>query len=532
MKKNVVARVDIATLKPNEMKLNFYLHPHNYDEIKKNISEQGIIEPLLVNKKTNEIISGNLRYQIALDLGIKEVPVLYQEIEDEEMDIKSISTNQQRIKSYSDILKEIEFFENHYNIKQGQRTDLNPELKKIREERDTFLKTYSRTTREKVKAVATLAADLFGKDSKEFKGVFDSLDNHKTTLNGLYQHLYDLSLRKKNSLVVPEKYELIKENAKIYNQSSAEMSQIENESIHCIITSPPYRLMKDYGNGPEEFGQEEALQDYINNLMSVFHECYRVLRKDGSLFVNINDCVLGGRYEGVPYWFATRMIDNDWILNDEILWIKHNPTYTRGKRTVRSHEPIFHFVKSPDFYYSDDWLKDLTDKEDRISYGTDKSSPKLKSGMDFRDGVLKTNVSSTSELRKECKEEGFYLTHSATFPIDVPTICGLLATRPGDIILDPFAGTSTVGEFAITTNRKFIGYELNPEFIMASKVRLESTGGLFLIPPDRFLIESEFSCGDEFRYYYRHPISPNYKPSFMKFGKMLNRCMKAAKVKY
>jgi DNA modification methylase len=470
--KDIVTIVSPLTLIPNKTKLDIYQVPSNYEEIKKNIKEHGILEPLLVNRKTNVIISGNMRLQITLELGIPVIPVILKDVEEKEMNIQSISTNQQRIKSYSEILKEIEFFEQHYKIKKGQRTDLIPEFKELKEKRDSFLKAHSRTTREKIKAIASLAADLYGKESEEFKGIFKSLDNQKTTLNGLYQHLLDLTRRKHNALVIPEKYEIIRENTKIYNQSSENMYQIETGSIHAIITSPPYLQMRDYGNGEDELGHEKDIDFYLLNMMKIFRECYRVLRDDGSLFVNINDCVLGGQYQAVPHYFVINMLKMGWILNDEILWIKQNPTYTRGKRSVRSHEPIFHWVKSADFYYNDNWLKDLTDEKDKISYGTDKLSPKVKSGMDFRDGVLKTNVANTSGLRKECKAEGFHLTHSATFPIDVAAICGLLTTREGDTILDCFAGTSTVGQFARLNNRKFIGYDLNPEFVKASEVRI------------------------------------------------------------
>jgi len=476
-----ISKISPSVLIPNKKKQEVYQDkPQNYEEIKRNIKEHGIIEPLLVNKKTNVLISGNLRLQIAIELGLKEVPVIFQEIERKEMDIKSISTNQQRIKSHLEILKEIEFFEEHYKIKKGQRTDLNPELKKIKEDRDSFLKAHSRTTREKIKAIASLAEGIYGKDSEAFNGVFNSLDNGKTTLNGLYQHLLDKTMRTHNAQVLPEKYEILRENTKIYNHSSEDMAEVETGSIHAIITSPPYYKMKIYGNGENELGQEDEIEAYLLNMMGIFKECYRVLREDGSLFVNINDCVLGGQYQALPHYFVIQMLNQGWILNDELLWIKNNPTYTRGKRSVRSHEPIFHFVKSPNFYYDDTWLKDLSDKEDKISYGINKSSPKVKSGMDFREGVLTTNVANTSELRKECKEEGFHLTHSATFPIDVPAICGLLTTREGNSILDPFAGTSTVGLFARSNNRKFIGYDLNPEFVKASEVRIG--GGLLLAP--------------------------------------------------
>lgn len=535
---NTIIKISPSLLIPNKKKQEVYQgKPQNYDEIKRNIEEHGIIEPLLVNKKTNVIISGNLRLLIAVELGINEVPVIFKEVEENDMDIKSLSTNQQRNKSHMEILKEIEFFEEHYKIKKGQRTDLNPELKKIKEDRDSFLKAHSRTTREKIKSIATLAEDLYGKDSLEFKGVFNSLDNGKTTLNGLYQHLLDKTMRNHNAKVIPVKYEIIRENTKIYNHSSEDMHEVETGSVQAIITSPPYYKMKDYGNGEEELGHEEETELYLINMMGIFKECYRVLRDDGSLFVNINDCVLGGQYQAVPHYFVIKMLEIGWILNDELLWIKNNPTYTRGKRSVRSHEPIFHFVKSPEFYYNDSWLKDLTDKEDNISYGINKNSPKVKSGMDFREGVLTTNVANTSELRKECKEEGFHLTHSATFPIDVPAICGLLSTRDGDTILDCFAGTSTVGLFARANNRKFVGYDMNPEFIKASEVRI---GGLLYLPPSlwhqEFLKASiQFPSEDANTIAYEavrnaiKPIPSDLKKSFGAFTKAYNECFRAVK---
>lgn len=486
-KKSEVILVNINTIHPNKKKLEMYQTPENYNNIKWSIENEGIIEPLLVNEKTKEIISGNLRYQVAVDLGIKEVPVLFQGVEQEEMDIKSISTNQQRKKTVTEILKEIQFFEEYYKIKKGQRTDLNKEYKKIKETRDEFLKTISRDTYDKIKAIDKMATDLYGKDSHKYNRVFSSLNKSKTTLNGQYQTLVDMTKRKRNEKIVPKKYEIISEWTTIYNKSSEDMSEIESGTINCIITSPPYFQMRDYGTGNEQFGMEQSIDLYLNNLMKVFKECFRVLREDGSCFVNINDCVDNGQYHAVPHKFVLKMLELGFIFNDEMLWIKKNPTYTRGKRSVRSHEPIYHFVKSEDFYYNDEWLQKLSDPENKISYGSGKTDPKIISGLDFRDGVLKTNVSSTADLRKESKDKrGFHLTHSATFPLDVPTICALLTTKEEDRILDCFSGTSVSGDFARANSRYFIGYELNPEFVLASEVRL-----IKLPPPWSVFGESE-----------------------------------------
>jgi DNA modification methylase len=275
------------------------------------------------------------------------------------------------------------------------------------------------------------------------------------------------------------------------------MSEIESGTINCIITSPPYFKMKDYGTGKEQIGIEESVDNYLDNLMGIFRECYRVLRDDGSCFVNINDCVIDGKYQAVPHKFLLKMLDLGFRFNDELLWIKVNPTYTRGPRSVRGHEPIYHFVKSDDFYYNDDWLKDLEDPQRQVSYGAGKTDPKVMSYLDYRDGILKTNVSSTAELRKESKDKrGFHLTHSATFPIDVPSICAQLTTKEEDSILDPFSGTAVVGEFARRNARYYIGYELNPEFALASEVRLikiPSPGSVFEQEErDKFLKENVY----------------------------------------
>lgn len=468
-----VTLVKTKDLKKNQTTLGIYQLPKNYDSIKENIAATKIIEPLIVNKDTMVIISGNLRHQIAEELGFEQVPVILREVEENDMDFISISSNQFREKSYSEKLNEIEFFERYYNIKKGERTDLDPELKRKKDQRDAALSHMSDDTIDKLKGINKMATELYGKDSKEYQKVFQKLNDSQSTLYGMHQHLLDKKKKNHNKQVVPITYQIDSKYTKVYNKSSEDMSEVATGSVHMICTSPPYYRMVDYGTGNEQLGMESSVELYLDNLMKVFKECHRVLADDGSLFVNINDCADNGVYNAVPHKFVIRMVEMGWMFNDEILWIKRNPTYTRGKRSVRAHEAIFHFVKSPNFYYDDSWLKNLTDPDNSISYGTNNENPKIFSALDFRDGILKTNVANTSELRKECMEKkGFHMTHNATFPIDVPTICALSTTELDDTILDPFSGTSVVGEFARKNNRYFIGYEFKSEFVLASEVRM------------------------------------------------------------
>jgi DNA modification methylase len=98
----------------------------------------------------------------------------------------------------------------------------------------------------------------------------------------------------------------------------------------------------------------------------------------------------------------------------------------------------------------------------------------LISGMDFRDTIIRTNGNNMNGLRKACKEQGFNLTHSAGYPISIPLIAILTSSKVGDTILDIYSGTATTGEAALATKRKYVGYEIKPEFVMASKVRLDN----------------------------------------------------------
>ena len=207
-------------------------------------------------------------------------------------------------------------------------------------------------------------------------------------------------------------------------------------------------------------------------MVKLFDDAKRVLKDDGSVYVNINDTCRDGAYQAIPQRFVLEMIKRGWILNDEILWTKSNAKYSPGKRSVRSHEYIFHFVKSKDFYFDDSWIDRGSDVENTFSYGSNNLYPKLLSALDFRDGVVKTSVASTEYLRKKCMEKGFFLNHTSVFPEVIALIPILSTTKPGDTVLDLFNGTCVSGFVSKLLDREYVGYEVNPEYVMASEVRL------------------------------------------------------------
>jgi DNA modification methylase len=451
---------------------NLYRIPSNYEMIKDNISKMGIITPLIVNSLNNTIVSGNLRHIIALELGLPLIPVFFIHLTDD-MSLVSLSSNIQREKSSMDKYREMELYKTLFPLKKGNRTDLNPILKVLKDERDKVLSSIPKDTQNKLNSIGLMCEELFPDEPKKLVEYFNEIDNGKSSLNKVYNKVKQLHIKSKCKSDV-EFGDYINGSVTIYNKSSETMEELENESVNVVITSPPYFQMKEYQLDFNQLGQESSVEEYINNLKKHFLEVFRVLKNDGSLFVNINDCVRNGEYQLVPQYFILMMKSLGYKLNDEKIWIKKNPRYSMGKRSIRRHEPIYHFVKTTNFYYNEDWLYEIEDDKNLFSIGTKEIKPRNTSTIDSDGNILKTKSSSTKIIKSKCEKEGVFLDHQATFPIDVPMMCLLTTSKPNDIILDNFCGTSVTGQAVMELGggRCFVGYEPSPEYMVASKIRL------------------------------------------------------------
>ena len=211
-------------LKKNSTTRSMYVVPVNYDEILDNIQEFGLLTPLLVNFDY-EIISGNLRHQIALDIGLKEVPVVFIDVPDKMKEVLSVSSNKFRIKSIAEIASEVRFYEQYYSIGRGIRTDLNPQMKLVKEEKDNAFKTIGQYKVNKIKSIEKKAIQLHGNDVKKINKEFLKVDKNEITLNELDKRLDREILKKCNKRVVPEKYDFIRDKVKIFNSSCEDLSQ-------------------------------------------------------------------------------------------------------------------------------------------------------------------------------------------------------------------------------------------------------------------------------------------------------------------
>lgn len=139
------------------------------------------------------------------------------------------------------------------------------------------------------------------------------------------------------------------------------IKDIPAESIDCVITSPPYFQQREYDFSSKfkdvAIGEEDTIQEYVDNLVNVFREVHRVLKTSGSLWLNIGDKFVDKELAGVPWRVALALKDNGWILRQDIIWNKRKGTQSAKDRMRDIYEHIFHFVKNKKYYFDGDLIR-------------------------------------------------------------------------------------------------------------------------------------------------------------------------------
>lgn len=517
-----VVIIPVSRLTENSVNNKVYnVNDKLFDYFVELIKEFGILEPLIIDNDFN-IISGNRRYKAALQLGFDVVPAIFSSTP--VSSVSSILHNQQRVKSFSEMMKEFKVLHSKSGTKQGQRTDLKGDKTSLRNKVSKMFGISESQLNRLIKLDKQLNK-LFGNDTTSIKKVWDMVDGKSISLNNAIKQssadkkpkAMKISVKTnrkskstKDAVVIPfqpvapnrslfpttpteqineivEKYVqdgrivyeensgVITSDLKIFQGSSENMYHLKDNSVQSIITSCPYFQMRTYSNGPNELGREKSVSEFISNLMKIFNECFRVLKTDGSLWVNINDCFDKGCYNMVEAYFKVAMAQNGWMLHDEIIWNKSNPVPVDSPRSQRTHEYIFHFKKSNKIFYNPKWLYEADFHFSGIIYGLNGVQRRIKSAFTLNGNFVNGIIANTSKLRKICKDLGIVsMDHSATFPWEIPYLAVQLTSKPGDIVLDPFSGTGTTGMVALGLGRRYVGYELNTSYIEGSIARLTS----------------------------------------------------------
>ena len=352
--------------------------------------------------------------------------------------------------------------------------------------------------------------------------------------------------------------------------SVEKLKELESESIDCCVTSPPYYGLRDYGTGKwiggdpdcphyrttkksdatatghkammdgghpvgdaiykticplcgavredKQIGLEETPEQYVQRLVEVFREVKRVLKNDGTLWLNIGDSWWGsgsrgydftknskgmgevqigskgtlqlsnlpklvgshGEYKdkdiiGIPWMLAFALRADGWYLRQDIIWSKPNPMPESVRdRCTKSHEYVFLLTKSKKYHYDSDAIKEKakTKPQKRNKHNEGYQADYAK-GDRFSDGDRVYGADGFRNKRDVWSVPLHPLkeAHFATFPEKLIEPCVLAGCRQGGIVLDPFFGSGTTGVVALKHGRDFIGCELNPEYVEIAKRR-------------------------------------------------------------
>jgi DNA modification methylase len=288
------------------------------------------------------------------------------------------------------------------------------------------------------------------------------------------------------------------------------LADIPDQSVQCVITSPPYWGLRDYGT-TNQIGLEQTPSDYVREMVTVFDAVWRVLKDDGVLWLNLGDSYAGNTSRastngragfgteregvftktgdgikpkdlvGVPWRVAFALQEAGWYLRQDIIWHKPNPMpESVSDRCTKAHEYLFLLSKSSRYFFDNKAIA-----EDAVTSNTGHRFGGSKYG-DSEDEFHRTKGETYTATGKRNKRDVWTIptkpfkgAHFAVMPEALVQPCVLASSTEGDTILDPFTGSGTVAVVALQHNRNFIGTELNPEYASIAEQRITSVNPMF-----------------------------------------------------
>jgi DNA modification methylase len=260
-------------------------------------------------------------------------------------------------------------------------------------------------------------------------------------------------------------------------------------SAHCIVTSPPYYGHRAYSaaGDPRELGREKTPQDYVDALVGCLGEAGRLLRDDGTLWLNLGDTYRQGRLLGIPWRVALALQDAGWHLRADIIWHKPNamPSSVRTRPTT-DHEYLFLLSKSASYHYDADAIREphvtFTERSrmrgGRGHFGKRAGTPergKNQGNGNLHDARWDEYFHPAGRNRRTVWSVPlgkFREAHFAVFPEALIEPCVKAGCPPGGVVLDPFVGSGTTAVVCRRLGRHFLGFELIPEYVELARRRL------------------------------------------------------------
>lgn len=314
------------------------------------------------------------------------------------------------------------------------------------------------------------------------------------------------------------------------------LKELPDGCVNCCVTSPPYWGLRDYGVDGQ-LGLEETVDGYVGKMVEIFREVRRVLKRDGTLWLNLGDTYAGswgaqsrncagkqaaqkrgsgtGSIErmpglkpkdliGIPWRVAFALQTDGLYLRQEIIWHKPNamPESVRD-RCTRAHDTIFLLSKNRRYYFDADAIKEpVSGSSHDRGNGASRKAKSVPCGANSRVHVSRVGnppqprsnesmsaaITGLVDFRNRrsvwtipigpCVES-----HYATFPTAIVSPCVLAGCPEGGVVLDPFIGTGTTALVALSLNRRFLGCDLSPDYVAMAERRIHNEAGLLLEGP-------------------------------------------------
>lgn len=274
------------------------------------------------------------------------------------------------------------------------------------------------------------------------------------------------------------------------------LRSLPDGSVSMCVTSPPYYGLRDYG-AVNQIGTEQSPAAYIARLIAVFREVNRVLRDDGTLWVNIADSYAGngkGSSDrdsikpkdmiGIPWMLAFALRADGWYLRSDIIWNKINCLpESVCDRPTKSYEHIFLLSKSSRYYYNAEAIKEpitessreryLRGRSEGSKYGVFSGDQGI-NGSDYDEKMRGQTMRNKRDIWHISTNSYRMDGHFAMFPEKLVEPCILAGSPEGGIVLDPFFGSGTTGAVAKRLSRRFIGIDINPAYCCKAQERIDA----------------------------------------------------------
>jgi DNA modification methylase len=294
------------------------------------------------------------------------------------------------------------------------------------------------------------------------------------------------------------------------------LSELPEKSVQCVVTSPPYWGLRDYGHD-NQIGLEQTPQEYVNQMVAVFREVNRVLSNDGVLWLNLGDSYssmrdskaspdsLRGNSDGtavsaasnrnpkalraaglkhkdlvgIPWRVAFALQDDGWYLRQDVIWAKPNPMPESVKdRCTKSHEYIFMLTKNARYFFDNESIKEpaVTPIDTKAAQSFKAIGGKARENYGTNEDNWKPDGKRNKRDVWIIPTKPFKDAHFAVMPEALVEPCILSSSKEGDTVLDPFMGSGTVAVVANKHNRHAVGVELNPEYVEIASRRIQNAG--------------------------------------------------------